>query len=62
MTGWQRPASCDSSACPEVMVGATDVLLRSTTFPDHVACLTLDEWEQLREAMKAGEFTVDQHG
>lgn len=58
MTDWQRPRSCDSSACPEVRIGLTDVSLRFTSNPDNVAVATLDEWRTFIASAKAGELDV----
>jgi hypothetical protein len=58
VNGWQRPARCDSSACPEVRIGLTDVTLRFTSNPDMHAVGTLEEWQQLCEAIKAEDFPV----
>lgn len=55
---WRRPSRCEAHACAEVRVGATDVLVRSTNYPDNIAVFTIAEWSALTEAIRAGEFKV----
>jgi hypothetical protein len=59
VNGWQRPARCDSSACPEVRIGLTDVAIRFTSHEDNVAVATLDEWRTLIASAKAGDLDVE---
>ena len=55
MTGWRRPARCDSSACPEWRV-VDDVLeLRDSEHPDVVLRLNRRDALALVDAARRGE-------
>jgi hypothetical protein len=51
---WQRP-QCDTSNCAEVKVENDKVYLRSSS-NHQLVTFSLDEWNILKAAIKAGEF------
>jgi len=53
---WRRPSYCQGGECAEVAKQDDMIALRSSTAPGRVVLYTIDEWQALVRAIKAGEF------
>jgi hypothetical protein len=55
--GWQSPSRCSNpSGCARVKVEGEVVLIRATWNPFDKVILTHTEWDDLKEAIKSGEY------
>ena len=53
---YMRPSRCGIGACPEVKQDEAYISIRRSTSPSKVVRFTYEEWEDLKQAIRNGEF------
>jgi Domain of unknown function (DUF397) len=56
MISWAKSSFCQSGECAEKAEDSGEVLLRSSVIPDVVAKFSPQAWNDLMDAVRAGEF------